>query len=49
MSISVETKNVGHITQIIGPVFDVAFPAGKMPNIYNAIIVRGKNEAGDEI
>ena len=49
MSISVETKNVGHITQIIGPVLDVAFPAGKMPNIYNAIIVRGKNEAGDEI
>src|SRR5213080_2667021 len=42
-------KNVGRITQIIGPVLDVAFPAGKMPNIYNAIIVTGKNEAGDEV
>jgi len=49
MTISVDTKNVGRITQIIGPVLDVAFPAGKMPNIYNAIVVRGKNEAGDEI
>ena len=43
------TKNVGRITQIIGPVLDVAFPAGKMPNIYNAIVVTGKNEAGEEI
>ena len=38
MTISVDTKNVGRITQIIGPVLDVAFPAGKMPNIYNAIV-----------
>ena len=49
MSISVETKNLGRITQIIGPVLDVTFPAGKMPNIYNALVVRGKNEAGQEI
>jgi F-type H+-transporting ATPase subunit beta len=49
MSTSVQTKNVGRITQIIGPVLDVAFPAGKMPNIYNAIVVTGKNEAGEEI
>nr|AIT93465.1 CF1 beta subunit of ATP synthase [Prasiolopsis sp. SAG 84.81] len=43
------TENVGRITQIIGPVLDVSFPAGKMPNIYNAIIVTGKNEAGDRV
>nr|WQA10898.1 ATP synthase CF1 subunit beta [Streptosarcina sp. YL-2023a] len=49
MSTSVETKNLGRITQIIGPVLDVAFPAGKMPNIYNAVVVRGKNEAGEEV
>lgn len=49
MSVSTETKNIGRITQIIGPVLDVSFPAGKMPNIYNALSVRGKNEAGQEI
>ena len=49
MSVSTETKSIGRITQIIGPVLDVTFPAGKMPNIYNAIAVRGKNEAGQEI
>ena len=37
MSVSTETKNIGRITQIIGPVLDVTFPPGKMPNIYNAI------------
>jgi F-type H+-transporting ATPase subunit beta len=49
MGVSTETKNVGRITQIIGPVLDVTFPAGNMPSIYNALTVRGKNEAGQEI
>ena len=31
--------NLGRITQIIGPVIDVAFSPNKMPNIYNAIVV----------
>ena len=49
MSVSTETKSIGRITQIIGPVLDVSFPPGKMPNIYNALAVRGKNEARQEI
>ncbi len=49
MGISLETKNLGRITQIIGPVLDIAFPPGKMPNIYNSVVVRGKNEAGQEV
>ena len=49
MSVSTEVKNIGRITQIIGPVLDVSFPPGKMPNIYNAISVTGKNQAGQEI
>jgi len=32
-------KNTGYITQIIGPVIDVVFPAGELPKIYNAIVV----------
>ena len=48
-SVKTKTKNIGRITQIIGPVLDVSFPAGKMPNIYNALLVEGKNQAGQEI
>src|SRR6266487_5303733 len=31
----------GKIVQIIGPVIDVEFPAGQLPNIYNALHVVG--------
>lgn len=49
MSVVVKTQSVGHITQIIGPVLDVAFPPGKMPNIYNSLIVKGQNQSGEDI
>ena len=49
MSASTQTKHIGRITQIIGPVLDVTFSPGQMPNIYNALTIRGKNEAGQEI
>ncbi|MEK7881131.1 MAG: F0F1 ATP synthase subunit beta [Deltaproteobacteria bacterium] len=32
-------KNIGKITQVIGPVLDIEFPPGKLPPIYNAIKV----------
>ena len=38
-----EKKNLVRIAQIIGPVLDVAFPPGKMPNIYNALVVKGRD------
>nr|YP_001293559.1 ATP synthase CF1 beta subunit [Rhodomonas salina]A6MVY0.1 RecName: Full=ATP synthase subunit beta, chloroplastic; AltName: Full=ATP synthase F1 sector subunit beta; AltName: Full=F-ATPase subunit beta [Rhodomonas salina]ABO70751.1 ATP synthase subunit B [Rhodomonas salina] len=31
--------NTGFITQIIGPVIDIEFPNGKLPPIYNSVIV----------
>ncbi|HBE33484.1 MAG TPA: F0F1 ATP synthase subunit beta [Cyanobacteria bacterium UBA11368] len=42
-------KNIGRITQIIGPVVDVEFATGKMPQIYNALKIEGKNEAGQDV
>jgi F-type H+/Na+-transporting ATPase subunit beta len=33
-------ENIGYVTQIIGPVLDVAFPSGNLPKIYNAIIIK---------
>ena len=38
--------SVGKITQIIGPVLDIAFPKGQLPSIYNALVVEARNEAG---
>ncbi|MDP2689633.1 MAG: F0F1 ATP synthase subunit beta, partial [Deltaproteobacteria bacterium] len=32
-------KNIGKITQVIGPVLDIKFPPGKLPAIYNAVKV----------
>ncbi len=44
-----EATNVGKITQIIGPVVDARFPSGKLPRIYNALKVQGKNAAGQDV
>jgi F-type H+/Na+-transporting ATPase subunit beta len=49
MVTTAEKTNVGYIRQIIGPVLDVEFPSGKLPKIYSAITINGKNEAGQEV
>ncbi|MEH1967413.1 MULTISPECIES: F0F1 ATP synthase subunit beta [unclassified Nostoc] len=49
MVTTAEKTNIGYITQIIGPVVDVKFPGGKLPQIYNALKIQGTNEAGQEI
>jgi F-type H+/Na+-transporting ATPase subunit beta len=49
MVTTTDKRNIGYISQIIGPVLDVEYPSGKMPQIYNALVVKGKNEAGDQV
>ena len=49
MVTTAEKTNIGFITQIIGPVVDVKFPGGKLPQIYNALTITGTNEAKQEI
>ena len=49
MRSSTKLQANGCITQIIGPVIDVTFPTGKLPNIYNALLIQGKNARGDNI
>ena len=39
----------GRITQVIGPVVDVEFPDGNLPEIYDAIIVQDKAPNGNDI
>jgi F-type H+-transporting ATPase subunit beta len=35
--------------QIIGPVLDIVFTKGQVPNIYNALTITAKNAAGIEL
>jgi len=39
----------GIVRQVIGPVLDVEFPAGKLPKIYNALRIEAKNSAGQTV
>ncbi len=40
--------NIGHVTQVIGPVIDVEFEAEKLPEIYTALVIDEKVD-GQEI
>ena len=41
-----EEKSVGKIIQVIGPVLDIEFPSGDLPEIYNAVKIMGEKERG---
>jgi F-type H+/Na+-transporting ATPase subunit beta len=41
--------NIGHIVQVIGPVIDVEFEAGHLPEIYNAIHVVSDGQGGGAV
>jgi F-type H+-transporting ATPase subunit beta len=47
MVTTAEKTGVGYLSQVIGPVVDVKFPNGKLPQIYNALIISGTTPAGD--
>ena len=38
----------GKVIQVIGPVVDVEFASGHLPEIYHALEIGGKNPAGDD-
>lgn len=46
MATATETKNIGHITQVIGSTFDAEFNEDSLPAIYNA--VRLEVKSGDK-
>jgi F-type H+-transporting ATPase subunit beta len=43
------TATIGKIVQIIGPVLDVEFEAGHLPELYNALEIAGRSATGDTI
>ena len=48
-SVSAPEKTAGQVTQIIGPVVDIEFPAGHLPKIYDAVKVETKLSNGQDI
>src|SRR6186713_107898 len=40
-------QNVGKVVQVIGPVVDIQFPDGHLPDIYNAIHIKTEGKAGE--
>ncbi len=38
------TKNIGHVTQVIGSTFDVEFAEGQLPAIYNAVRIDSQHK-----
>ena len=42
-------KNIGHVVQVIGPVLDVEFQPDRLPELYNALRIKGKAESGADI
>jgi F-type H+/Na+-transporting ATPase subunit beta len=41
-----QTQAIGKIVQVIGPVVDVEFEAGHLPEIYNALRIQSDGQAG---
>ena len=44
-----KTTNFGRVVQVIGPVLDVEFESEKLPELYNALRIRGKADSGADI
>lgn len=39
-----QEKNIGHVVQVIGPVLDIRFQNGHLPNLLNAIEIEREND-----
>lgn len=46
---SVDGRNIGRVVQVMGPVVDIEFPAGKLPDLFNAVKISGETVGGNRI
>jgi F-type H+/Na+-transporting ATPase subunit beta len=49
MATAIETKQIGKVVQVIGPVLDVAFESGHLPELLNALEINATTDSGQEI
>ncbi|HEY2064540.1 MAG TPA: F0F1 ATP synthase subunit beta [Gemmatimonadaceae bacterium] len=49
MATAIATHQIGKVVQVIGPVLDVEFESGHLPELYNALTIDETTESGQEI
>src|SRR5690349_9101501 len=49
MATATATRNIGKVIQVIGPVLDVKFETENLPELYNALRIDAKSDAGTDI
>src|SRR5678809_550734 len=49
MATAIETKQIGKVVQVIGPVLDVEFESGHLPELYNALEINATTDSGQNI
>jgi F-type H+-transporting ATPase subunit beta len=49
MATAIETTQIGKVVQVIGPVLDVEFESGHLPELYNALEINATTDSGQEI
>jgi F-type H+/Na+-transporting ATPase subunit beta len=49
MATAIETTQIGKVVQVIGPVLDVEFESGHLPELYNALTISATTDSGQEI
>ena len=47
MATAIETKQIGKVVQVIGPVLDVEFDAESLPELYNALELTVRDDEGE--
>jgi F-type H+-transporting ATPase subunit beta len=49
MATTTAIHNIGKIVQVIGPVLDVEFESGHLPELYNALVINATTDSGQQI
>src|SRR5512133_20481 len=49
MATAISTQQIGKVVQVIGPVLDVEFESGHLPELYNALEINATTDSGQEI
>jgi F-type H+-transporting ATPase subunit beta len=49
MATATATTHIGKVVQVIGPVLDVEFESGHLPELYNALEINATTDSGQEI
>ena len=49
MATAIDTQQVGRVVQVIGPVLDVEFESGHLPELYNALEINATTDSGQVI